>query len=117
MATNLFAKGADYLKDRRTENLTEDITYLPKAGGGSLAVKATLGVQNFEEEKGGLIIEVISKDFIINADAIPEPQEGDRITYSTKTYEVQPMGGAKAWLWSDSFNSVYRVHTKEIKTP
>lgn len=115
---NLLSKGAQYLKDSRTKHLTEDITYEPKAGG-SHDIKATLGAQTFVEETvSGAELETKSKDFLINSEDIPsEPEEGDKITYNGRLFEVNPFGDLSPWAWSDSFNRVYRIHTKEIHQP
>jgi hypothetical protein len=56
-------------------------------------------------------------DFNFGAGSVV-PQEGDRITRTiggvTKVYDVRPPEGEPAWRYSDTAETILRIHTKQV---
>ena len=55
----------------------------------------------------------VGTDFLVRADAMPEPKLGDQFTADGATYTViEDRDGC--WRWSDSYKVVRRIHVLRV---
>lgn len=85
---------------------------------------ATVGrEQSPSEREGGQRKEWFDRDYLIQVASLAslgEPQEGDLITETVngneRLYKVmRPPTGERAWRFSDTEETCFRVHTKRVK--
>lgn len=111
---NLLKSGAAKLAALMNSQGASPVVY--RSGGVDKTVNATFGRTEFEQmDEDGITTMSHSHDFLIlasNLDA--EPAKKDVIIANNRYYRVLPYGNGKPWTWSDSFNTVYRIHTKDF---
>ena len=85
---------------------------------------ATVGrEQSTSEREGGPRKEWFDRDYLIRVSALTtlgEPQEGDLIAETINGVEraykiMRPSNGERAWRFSDTEETCYRLHTKRVK--
>ncbi len=122
---DLLDKANEWLNQQRIEHLSQTALYI--RGGDEFLVYTTAGRTDCEvEDESGLRVKSSVFDFIIAADELlfpggdKTPSSGDRIRIvrgdKAYTYEVMELGSQGCWKYSDSFNSVYRIHTRLVDT-
>lgn len=119
---DMLAEGNAWLEGKRREYMVQPIVY--KRGTYELSLDATLGRTSGERaDHSGLSVRVTERDFLIAADELIdslgmplEPRQGDRIVVELngvfEEFIVNPLQGDNAWVWSDPYHTVRRVHTK-----
>jgi hypothetical protein len=90
-------------------------------GQASVSVTVVPGRTQAEVAQGALMVKLDVRDWIVRAselvlaNAQAEPKPGDRLSVNGRLYEVmQRSTGVPPWQWSDPYNQVYRIHTKDV---
>lgn len=120
MARDMLKTGVAWLDKQRKAHMSSPAVY--RRAGDFVSIRATTGTAEYEQENpgDGISRSFNERDFLVSAadlllsGAPVEPQRGDRIDVDGKTYEVNSDGAAPPWEWSDRFQTVYRIHTKEV---
>lgn len=121
--SDMLAKGAAWLAEKRHAHMSQTVTYI--RGAASIELNATLGRSEFEEDDdSGTILRHEARDFLIRPEDLviggteTKPQVGDRIQAvdgeTTLTFEVLSPGGQPPWRYCDSHRKTMRIHTKLI---
>ena len=77
---DLFERGSNMLRKRRTSGAAQDVDYHAKDGSVILGLRATFGRTDYEDENSLIDVGYKQKDFIVNVEDLGfEPQEGDQI--------------------------------------
>ena len=100
------------------------VTYVRGAERFDLTGRVWVGNTLFRRgpRDAGPAVEWGERDYLIPvADlSVGEPQKGDRIEEvlggETLVFEVTPPAGEPAWRYSDHERTVYRVHTKRVRS-
>lgn len=124
---NVLRNGMDWLAAKLKQHAGESVVY--SRGADSVAVTATLGktlMRLDSTQTGGSLMEWTDADFLIAAEDLilasvaVEPERGDKIRWTkggiTRVFEVLAPGGEPCWRWSDEFQTVMRIHTKQVGT-
>ncbi len=123
---DLLRKGADWLAGKLQSHAGELVVY--RRGVLSVEVTASVGktLLKLNDGVGGVRMEWTDADFIIPAALLilggsaVLPARGDKIIRTLKgkvlTYEPMASGGEPPWRWSDGYQTLLRVHTKQVKT-
>jgi hypothetical protein len=93
------------------------VTYRREAA--DIVVNATFGRTEYEveDECGVRVVEQVT-DFLILADELSpmfyEPEAGDQIVADGRLHEVLALSGQGHWRWSDPYQTMMRIHTKDM---
>ncbi len=103
------------LRRVQAENVAIMAEYTP-AAGAAREVCAVMGRTSFRAaDESGIWTRVEMRDFIVPSSQLDaEPEPGDEIAWNGRVYQVLAPAGEPAWVWSDTFNTAYRIHTKHI---
>ena len=119
--SNRFATAGARIASRLKSRIGNSVTYSRKSGNTTTTETITAWRGNEQEDvtnPGGQVSRVDSTDrdylFLATDLAMGEPEEGDRITDGSETFEVKPVQGNPAWRWSDESRLIRRVHTKQV---
>ena len=122
--TDLLQTAATWLEAERHSHGAHDVSY--HRGAESVALKASIGLTEFEVETDFGIQKTESRDFLIRtADlvltgAATEPRRGDRIKETlgeeVVVFEVMAPGQEPPWRFSDPNRLTMRIHTKHVDT-
>lgn len=118
---DLLNSGAAYLSSQLQSAASETVTYTQ--GNTAATLKATFGSQllRVTDHQGRVKTERTARDFIfalaaMTAAGLTLPQRGDKVTISTgEVFEVTPYDSEAAWRYSDPFETLVRVHTKQVQ--
>lgn len=101
-------------------NRGDTITY--QRGSESVSMTAVCGGTDLERADGdGVQVAFRSIDFIITASLLVlrgvtcKPKRGDRISHSSRTYEVLNVSGEQCYTEEPPSGARIRIHTKLIK--
>lgn len=114
---NLFADAMADLSEILTEQASVPITYTRESTSIACTGVRSNHVDNSIDDEG-VIHRSVSRDYLIPDAVFPfteRPRDGDMITDDGKTYLVQSMPGESPWRWSDPYQRVLRIHTKQIR--
>ena len=119
--SNRFATAGARIASRLKSRIGNSVAYSRKSGSTTTTETITAWRGNEQEDvtnPGGQVSRVDSTDrdylFLATDLAMGEPEEGDRITDGSETFEVKPVQGNPAWRWSDESRLIRRVHTKQV---
>lgn len=89
-----------------------------RTGIDPLTIAATRCKSDYEvADNYGLTVKAHSIDFLIDAATLGfEPEAGDVIEAGGRSFEVMNLADEGCWRWSDSYNTTYRIHTKDTGT-
>ena len=111
---NMLANGIRWLADKQTVHASIKIEYCH--GNQSFKTVAWLGhtkVETTDEE--GMRITSHNTDFLIRSKNLPvTPTIGDEIMMNGFRYEVLELAGEDCWCWSDPYQTVYRIHVRNL---
>ena len=112
---NMIAKGIKWLADKQAVHASVKLKYCQ--GEQTFKMVGWLGHTKVEktDERGFRLTSHVS-DFLIRTKDLPvTPTPGDEIFMNGFRYEVLELSNdAGCWCWSDSFQTIYRVHVKYI---
>lgn len=122
-AVNCFKDAEEFVHETRTANAT--VAIIIERNGVTQNTIGTPGMTPFKwQNNQNITIRQESRDYIVNIDdyrfnaVAVKPQKGDKITETvdgTKyTYEVLPFNKEPVWLYSGTYRTAYRIHTKQI---
>jgi hypothetical protein len=107
--------GTAHLADSMTKHTAVDVLYTKRKI--QKPIKATRGSTPFEaSDTEGIIHRTVSRDYLVAETDWPfdeDPEDGDRIADSGKTYIVRSMTGEPVWRFSDPGENLMRIHTKQ----
>ena len=113
-------KGIRWMADKQAVHARVDLEYRPRGdrvGDQSFKVRGWLGHTKVEptDEAGFKITSHVS-DFLVRSKDLPvTPTPGDEVFRDGFCYEVLDLSGdAGCWCWSDPFQTVYRIHVKNL---
>ena len=118
---DLLSDGADWLGDTFASHVSQSITYTRSSS--SVTISATPGETEMSVvDVSGFTVDFHAVDFTFRASdldfgsGVVEPEEGDTIELSGRTYEVLSVPGGRHFRYSDPYRTILRVHTKLIDT-
>ncbi len=117
---NMIGSGLSWLDEQRHEHLTEDVTYVTKAGG-IYPIKATPGQTEFESVDGetAMVQRVEYRDWLIRLEDLPtDPVVGDevRIVVGAELHHYTVRHPSSEQPYSiDRGSNRYRIHTLKTK--
>lgn len=111
----MFEEAAHWLSSQAQAHFAVSVKYVTR-GGEELEVKAVIGKTLFQSaDSYGMTATTETRDFIIDAEALSvEPQQGDAVIWNGTRYEVLAPSGEPCWRWSDPYQIMKRIHTKEV---
>lgn len=122
---NMMQKAQQWLAEKQKAHNSVSIVY--SRGDDTVSLLATVGRTVFDvSDDYGAIIKRTSRDYLITAadlilaGAVAEPQRGDRIieTIGEAEHEFEvigPGGDEPDWRYSDPFQILLRIHTKQVR--
>jgi len=115
---NMLANGIRWMADKQAVHASVKIEY--RHENQSFKTVAWLGHTKVETtDEAGFKITSHITDFLIRTKNLPvTPTFGDEIFMNGFRYEVLELPGDGCWCWSDPFQTVYRIHVRNLgKTP
>ena len=121
---DLLRAGQEWLANQLKAHASCTVTYL--RGASQVSVSATIGrtLMKLDDGYGGVRMEWTDRDFLIQpADLVLVgsqvlPERGDTIREAQAgkvyIYEVMAPGNEPHWRWSDTYRTLFRIHTKQI---
>lgn len=117
--------GLAWLTGRLLAHASEPVTYA--RGGVAVVVPAVLGKKLLRlTDESGVRVEWTDLDVLIAAADLDlgagpvTPRRGDTVTVATAAgadvFEVMPFGPEPPWRWSDPFQTLLRIHCKQLDT-
>ncbi len=87
---------------------------------GKQLLKLDDGLGNIRMEWTDLSLDIVAADLFFSYGDLITPERGDIIYRvignQVQTYQVEPYGSEPAWRWDDSYQTMLKVHTKQIET-
>lgn len=120
----LTERAADFMNRSLGVAAGVTISYARIAGGSAINITDAVPGRSTQSSQAGpgepvTRYDLTERDYLIPADSLGyEPAQGDRITQTINgtsyTFEVKPNAGLKAWDWSDTQRTRYRVRCKRV---
>ena len=110
----MLKNGLRWLADKKKVHAFIEIEYRRK--NQSFKTTAWLGKTDVEKtHESGFLITAHVTDFLIRSKDLPiTPALGDEIITNDSRYEVLELPGDDCWCWSDPFQTVYRIHVRNL---
>jgi len=120
---NLIRDGERWLHNERNKLFSAVIEYV--RGQGSCSIRSTPSRTVFRfVDLGGNSLREVTRDYLVDAadlkinGVLIEPQRGDYIIETLKgqkiRHDVLAPNNEPDWRWSDRYQRIYRIHTKEL---
>ena len=112
---NMIAKGIQWLADKQIVHASVKLKYA--RGDETFKMNGWLGHTKVETtDLNGYKLTSHVTDFLVRSKDLPvTPELGDEIFMNGFRYEVLELGGdAECWCWSDSYQTIYRIHVKNF---